>query len=337
MRIGLALVNLAMGGAQRWMIELAQGLAARGHSIAYYCAARPTPPGQIDLHLQAALDRCAQAQPSPRSLLNSQVIHLDGYHSLRRKLAYLPAWPRCLETYHSGYSVRRSGPLYPPLKVAVSQAVQRLLPGASQVIYQGIGLPPDAPADANRIFDVAILGRLHPVKQHLLFLQVCELLYRQRGRLSALIIGGHPSPGSYQQQVDAEIERLRAGGLQIQVTGEVGAAGDIFAWLRQVRLLLVTSQDEGFGRMTVEALACRTPVIANPVGGLCEIIQPGVNGLLARRDDPASFAALANSLLDDPARCRDLGAAGRQDVARRFSLEAMLDQYEMLYQSLGVL
>ena len=174
-------------------------------------------------------------------------------------------------------------------------------------------------------------GRIHPVKQHSLFLQACQELYQRRGQLAVLLIGGHPQLGPYQAQIDAEVTRLRQIGLQIHVTGDVSATA-VYDWLAQTKILLVTSASEGFGRMAVEALACGVPVIANPVGGLREIIQPGENGFMAQENDAASHAELADKLLTDEPLRQQLGRQGRQMVESRFSLAAMVTAYETLYR-----
>jgi glycosyltransferase involved in cell wall biosynthesis len=330
MQIGFSLVDLALGGAQTFMVQLAAGLAGRGHQLCYYLSADPADPVRAVPALLSTMDEAARRVRRPAELGGCAVIHLDGYHNLRRKLAYLSHWGRCVETYHSLYSVRRSGPFYPPFRVAVSRQVQAALNGAAQVIYQGIPLPPP-PSAGPRPYEVSILGRLHPVKGHLLFFQACEALYRERGSLSVLVIGGHPQPGPYQRRLDAEIERLRTLGLSIQVTGDI-EPGSVFDWLARAQVCLISSKDEGFGRMAVEALACGTVVVANPAGGLQEIIREGETGFLARRDDPTSFAALAAQLLEDGGLRERMGRQGRREMEQNFSLDRMLDEYEALYR-----
>ncbi len=333
LRIGFSFVDLALGGAQTFLVQLAQGLSARGHNLSYFLYARRDDPSHISPALFSSLQAIASPVPRPWDLLSCDVIQLDGYHSVLRKIPYLLYLDRCVETFHSTYSVQRSGPIYASHRVAVSRAVQAELKLPALLIYQGIDLPP-APEDNQRQFDVAILGRIHPVKGHLLFLQASERLFRQRGHLNILILGGFPKAGPYQRQVEAEIFRLRAAGLGIQCTGDVSPE-EVPIWLAQVKILLVTSQSEGFGRMAMEALACRTPVVANPVGGLLEIIQEGETGFFAHRDDAVSFAEIAGRLLDDPDLQQFLGEQGRLDMAKRFSLAAMLDAYEGLYSSVA--
>jgi len=334
MQIGFSLVDLAMGGAQVFFVQLAQGLAARRHTLSYWLAADSGDPQQVQPALKAALDEVARAVRHPWDLWQADIVHLDGYHSLGRKLFFLPRWGRCVETYHSAFSVRRAGPFYPPYRVAVSEAVLESLPVPAQIIYQGIPLPSASFDEADRRFDVAILGRIHPVKNHQLFLAVCEELYRQRGCCSALVIGGHARPGAYQREIDAEIGRLRTLGINLQLTGDVPPEA-LWQWLSQARVLLVTSHSEGFGRMAVEAMACGVPVVVNPVGELMGTIQPGKTGFLAQRDDVDSFVEGTLRLLEDETLRRAMGQRGRAMAQERFSLERMVTEYETLYHEIA--
>jgi glycosyltransferase involved in cell wall biosynthesis len=330
-RIGLSLVDLALGGAQVFFVELAHGLSARGHTVTYRLAAGPSDSRHVYPALKKALDQVGTAVRHPWNLWQADIIHLDGYHSLRRKLPYLPRWNRCVETYHSAYSVRRAGPLYPRHRIAVSQAVRDLLPLSAEVIYCGTECPTMMPVPDKR-FDVAIVGRIHPVKNHLLFLAICEAIYERRGRCSGLLIGGHPQPGAYQQMIDSEIRRLGNRGLHLELTGEI-PPDDLQPWLLQARVLLVTSESEGFGRMAIEAMACGVPLVANPVGGLLEIILPDKTGFLAERDDVDSFAAKTTLLLDNAQLQVQMGQKARALVEERFSLRKMVTDYEMIYCS----
>ena len=318
-----------MGGAQVFFVQLARGLTARGHALFYWLASNPSDPQRSHPSLKAALDDVARPVKHPWNLWQADVIHLDGYHSLRRKLPYLPRWERCVETYHSAYSVKRAGPLYPRYRVAVSEAVQRLLPAPTRIISHGIPFPPTSSLLEKR-FDIAILGRIHPVKNHRLFLAVCEELYRRRGHCSALLIGGHPHPGPYQQEIDTAVERLRKMGIQLYLTGDV-SPDDLWQWLSQARVLLVTSHSEGFGRMAIEAMACGVPVVANPVGGLPEIVRPGVTGFLAGYNDVASFASQTLALLENDVLRQSMGERGKAFVRDHFSIERMVINYEALY------
>jgi glycosyltransferase involved in cell wall biosynthesis len=330
MQIGFSLLDLAMGGAQTFWVQLAQVLATRGHQISYFLFADRNDNAYAVPSLLSALDKFASPVLHPRKLLEAEIIQIDGYHSFWRKLSYLLVLDRCVETFHSTYSIQRSAPIYAKHRVVTSQAIKNNFPLSAQVIYPGISMPAVS-IESPKEYDVAILGRIHSVKGHLLFLRVCEALFQQRGHLQALMIGGHAKPGPYQKQVDSDVERLRRLGVRIDVIGDI-PSNEVFSWLVRSRVLLVTSESEGFGRMAVEALACRVPVVSNPVGGLLEIVLDGETGFLAERDNPASFAELANHLLVDRTLCQKFGQQGRLHVEKHFSLQAVADQYEALYR-----
>lgn len=82
--------------------------------------------------------------------------------------------------------------------------------------------------------------------------------------------------------------------------------------------------NETFGISLCEALATERPVIAADFGGFREVVRDGETGLLVPPQDPAALAAAIADLLADPARCRAYGAAGRRDVAARFSWDAVV-------------
>jgi len=332
MRIGFSFVDLALGGAQIFLVQLAEGLAIKGNEINFYLHARDDDEIHITPDLMLALEKIATRIERPDSLLNNQIVHFDGYHSLRRKLPYILHMNKCVETYHSYYSVKRSGPIYARHRVAISKHIQQELPLPSKVIYIGIQLPDDQRFPL-KTYDVAILGRIHPVKQHMLFLDVCKRLYKLRGCLRVLIIGGHPKPSAYQEYIDAEIASLIKIGVQITLTGDI-PPGQVFNWLPKTHILLVTSEDEGFGRMALEALACHVPVIANPVGGLKEIIIEGQHGFFAAKDDAQSFAQLSLQLLEDKNLQEAMGNAGHLFVKNDFAFEKMVCEYESLYQEI---
>lgn len=85
---------------------------------------------------------------------------------------------------------------------------------------------------------------------------------------------------------------------------------------------------EPFGRMIVEGMLARRPVVVSRAGGALEIVEDGTNGLLVRPGDPRALAAALSGLLADPARARVLAETGHASAVRRFSLETMMEGIE---------
>jgi glycosyltransferase involved in cell wall biosynthesis len=82
---------------------------------------------------------------------------------------------------------------------------------------------------------------------------------------------------------------------------------------------------EPFGLVGIEANAAGRPVVASATGGVVDWLSDGVNGLLVTPGDARALATALSELLADPARQREMGAAGKAMVAARFSLERHLD------------
>lgn len=88
---------------------------------------------------------------------------------------------------------------------------------------------------------------------------------------------------------------------------------------------------EGFSVAIVESLLLGKPVIASNVGGTPEIIEGNLNGLLVEAKDVGGLANAIIYMLSHPGEARKMGEKGREIVARKFSLEEMLNQYRQYY------
>ena len=80
---------------------------------------------------------------------------------------------------------------------------------------------------------------------------------------------------------------------------------------------------EPFGIINLEAMACEAAVVASRVGGIPEVVEDGVTGLLVPPGEPAALARALRALLEDPARARALGLAGRRRVEEHFGWDAI--------------
>ncbi|MFJ3487674.1 glycosyltransferase family 4 protein [Pseudomonas sp. NPDC090202] len=101
---------------------------------------------------------------------------------------------------------------------------------------------------------------------------------------------------------------------------------------RQIDVAVVPSMwNEPFGMVAVEACAHSVPVIASRMGGLPEIIQDQLNGLLCNPDDPDSLGHAMLRLHQQPELLARLSGQARVSVAALLNLELMLDSYESIF------
>ena len=107
---------------------------------------------------------------------------------------------------------------------------------------------------------------------------------------------------------------------------ELLAASDIF---------VLPSHQEGFSNALLEAMAARLPAVATAVGGNIDAVADNETGLLVPVRDPRALAAAILRLAQNADLRRSFGDAARRRVEERFSLQACVDRYEILYRALG--
>jgi glycosyltransferase involved in cell wall biosynthesis len=111
-----------------------------------------------------------------------------------------------------------------------------------------------------------------------------------------------------------------------------GHRTDIPEILALTEVGVISSSAEGVPQFLLQTLAMAKPVVATRVGGIPEIITPGVDGLLIPPEDPDALAEALLGLLGDPQQCRRLGSAGRELVEREHTLERMGAKVLQVYQ-----
>ena len=169
---------------------------------------------------------------------------------------------------------------------------------------------------------VGMLARLEPVKGAEHFVAAAVRL-RSAGVDAAFVVGGD----------GGQRARLEAMGAAAGVTF-VGHVADAPGFLSELDIVVVPSLSEAFGLVAVEASLLGKPVVASNVGGLREIVDHGVTGLLVSPGDPEALADAIERLLGDPAGADAMGAAGRASALDRFGIERTRSELAALYGGL---
>jgi glycosyltransferase involved in cell wall biosynthesis len=128
-------------------------------------------------------------------------------------------------------------------------------------------------------------------------------------------------------------ERLGLAG-QVTFLGWVPNAA-LPPYYRAAAVSVIPSLEEGFGIPAAEAMGCEVPVVATDAGGLPEVVEHGVTGLVVPRGDSTALAGAIDSLLKDPALRERMGKAGRERALRFFDWDRTAQQLEEIYRKIG--
>jgi glycosyltransferase involved in cell wall biosynthesis len=107
---------------------------------------------------------------------------------------------------------------------------------------------------------------------------------------------------------------------------------DIEDYLQAADVGLFTSDTESFCLSILEAMCFGCPSVARRVGGIPEVVEDDVTGLLVPAEDPAALARAVESLIKDPARRAAMGRAAQQRAREKFSADVIVPRYEALYR-----
>jgi sugar transferase (PEP-CTERM/EpsH1 system associated) len=177
---------------------------------------------------------------------------------------------------------------------------------------------------------IGTVGRMQAVKDPLnlvrAFLRLADRDRSAGDRLRLVMIGDGP--------LRSKAQSLLAEQGMDHLAWLPGSRDDIPELLRGMDLFVLPSRAEGISNTILEAMASGLPVVATRVGGNGELIEEGVTGALANAGDPPALAEAIDPYLRDPLQRQRHGRAGRERVEREFSIEAMIEKYNRVYQSL---
>lgn len=191
---------------------------------------------------------------------------------------------------------------------------------------QGFSLRTDLKIPNDAII-VGIVARLHPMKDHITYLDVMNKLIEQDKSIYGLIIGDGIEKASVENYV--EQKNLVS---NIFLVGEVKE--NIGCWYRGLDALLFTSKwGESFPNVILEAMECGVPVVATKVSAVDEIIQDQINGMLADIGDVDVLTGNLLQLLEEKDLSNKIVKNAKATVGK-FSIDKMVLEYENLFESL---
>ena len=155
-----------------------------------------------------------------------------------------------------------------------------------------------------------------------------------------VLCAGAPDTPAIDQEFRALVDELRAGRDGVVWIPEMLPRPEVVQLLSHAALFVCPSIYEPLGIVNLEAMACGTPVVASAVGGIPEVVDDGVTGVLVgyEEKDPDGFerdlARAIDGVLADPVGARRMGAAGRERAVGEFGWDAIARRTLAVYARL---
>lgn len=177
-------------------------------------------------------------------------------------------------------------------------------------------------------------------KQHHLFIQMASILARANLNVRFVAFGPEPvqhrnpiynRPWEYYQSLRYEVDRLELTNLFIWA----GFQENIPQMMDAIDVLVHPCDTEPFGRVAIEAMAARRPIVGPDRGGIAESVIDGKTGLLVAPGDASAFADAVTKLVKNSELRHQIGLSGFEHVAANFSLERHIQQIKTIYASVS--
>jgi glycosyltransferase involved in cell wall biosynthesis len=170
---------------------------------------------------------------------------------------------------------------------------------------------------------VGVIARLEPEKGHQTLIDAWPIVLRDVPDAYLLIVGEGSERGALERRAAARRVAHR-----VVFTGR---RDDVPAVTAALDVAVLPSRREAQGLSILEAMALSRPVVASDVGGIPEMIDDGVTGLLVPHDNPPALAGAIVRLLTDHAFADTIARAGHDLVHDRFCIELMVKAIEEIY------
>lgn len=216
------------------------------------------------------------------------------------------------------------------------------VPSKLRLIYNGIDPAPFEAARANRETVrktlripphekvVISIANLIPYKGISDLIEAAAAVTKRMPAIRFLLVG---EDRGIQEELEAKAHRL---GVSQQLLF-LGQRLDVLDLLAAGDLLALSSHEEGFSNVILEAMAAGLPVVATDVGGNREAVMNGVTGWLVPPKDPDAMADKILDLLSDQERAAACGRRGQDRVKEAFTIDRMVEAHMRLYRPVSAM
>lgn len=203
-------------------------------------------------------------------------------------------------------------------------------------IYNGVDLQQyqpvaEMPSDSSQVI-IGLIGQIGERKGQRYLLEAGQMLVQRYPHIRFWFVGKEPA-----QSQEGYMKQLQRYVQETQLSSYVkfwGFQADIPSMLAKMDIAILASLQEPFGRVVIEAMAMQKPVVATTVGGVPEIVDDGVTGILVPPADTAALAQALEQLIPDREKRITMGMKGRERVKEFFPLTKHVQQIQNLYATI---
>jgi glycosyltransferase involved in cell wall biosynthesis len=352
-------------GGEFYVLLLAGELLGRGHDVAVSCRSdnllaakcreRGIPTEPVEFPLRGGLARCVGALRGIIRRRRVEILHSNtNYDRTAGAIAARLSGARHVASVHSYHSISHNlthwlrNRSWTGRFIALGESAKTILVNedgipADKIDIVPLGLDPGGMRRSEELrarvrgefglSDADLLlgnvGRLVPFKGQEYLLRSFARVSKDRPRTRLAIVGDGELEGDLKRQAAA---------LGIAGTTIFTGFRDDMPALYSAMDVYVHSSVEGGGETfpfaVLQALAFGLPAVVTDVGEVGSMVEEGVTGFRVRDRDEGAFSGALSRLLDDPALRSSMGAAGRKLLKRKFTVAAMADGVEAVYDRL---
>jgi glycosyltransferase involved in cell wall biosynthesis len=179
-------------------------------------------------------------------------------------------------------------------------------------------------------YRIGIFANFAPLKRHEDFLLMASEINKKRSDIEYWIIGDDTANSRRKQKLTDLSDKLNLG----ESVKFMGHREDIPSLLSQVHVSILTSEFESFGRVVIESMAAGRPVIASRTGGIPEIIENLIDGVLIDVGDYKAFANAAIDLIDNQCKWDTISTNSISKAQSKFSSHAHVEKIIRIYETI---
>lgn len=173
---------------------------------------------------------------------------------------------------------------------------------------------------------VAIIGQIARWKGQDVFIKAAKLLHLENPNVKFLIIGDVLFDKDAEHNYKKEIVELAR---ECDYIKFLGHRDDVAELIKEIDIIVHASiREEPFGRVIIEGMAAKKPVIASAIGGPLEIIENGVSGILYQPGNERELATEIANLLSNHDKYKALADAGYKQFLERFDIKITVANVE---------